>query len=205
MTYLGIEIDETLSWNKHIEILSKKLSRTNGILSKLRYFIPLQTLSSVYYALFHSHICYGSSVWCYTSKKNTEKIFKLQKKCLRLMTFSHYLTHSTPLFNSLKIMKVGDLIKSQILKLTYFFFNDKLPVQLSNFFQKNMSISSYNMRNDHVLLIPKTNTYKYGVNSLRHNAPLLWNEFVKRNGKKISAVSTSKFKKLLKKYFLQNY
>ena len=31
-TYLGIEIDENLSWNKQIETLAKKLSRTNGIL-----------------------------------------------------------------------------------------------------------------------------------------------------------------------------
>ena len=38
-TYLGIEIDENLSWNKQIETLAKKLSRTNGILSKLRYHV----------------------------------------------------------------------------------------------------------------------------------------------------------------------
>ena len=39
VTYLGIEIDENFSWNKQIEILAKKLSRTNGILSKLRYYV----------------------------------------------------------------------------------------------------------------------------------------------------------------------
>ena len=36
VTYLGIEIDENLSWNKQIETLAKKISRTNGILSRLR-------------------------------------------------------------------------------------------------------------------------------------------------------------------------
>ena len=41
--YLGIEIDETLSWNKQIKVLAKKLSRPNGILSKLRYYIPTKT------------------------------------------------------------------------------------------------------------------------------------------------------------------
>ena len=52
VTYLGIEIDETLSWNNQTEVLAKKLSRTNGILSKLRYYIPTETLISIYYSLF---------------------------------------------------------------------------------------------------------------------------------------------------------
>ena len=39
VTYLGIEIDENLSWNKQIEILAKKPSRANGILSKLSHFV----------------------------------------------------------------------------------------------------------------------------------------------------------------------
>ena len=50
--YLGIEIDKTLSWNNQIEVLAKKLSRTNGILSKVRYYIPTETLTSIYYSLF---------------------------------------------------------------------------------------------------------------------------------------------------------
>ena len=39
VTYLGIEIDENLSWNKQVEILAQKLSGTNGILSKLNYCV----------------------------------------------------------------------------------------------------------------------------------------------------------------------
>ena len=52
VTYLGIEIDETLSWNNQIEVLAKKVSRTKGILSKLRYYVPAQTLTSIRYSLF---------------------------------------------------------------------------------------------------------------------------------------------------------
>ena len=43
VTCLGIEIDETLSWNNHIEVLAKRFNRTNEILSKLRYYIPTET------------------------------------------------------------------------------------------------------------------------------------------------------------------
>ena len=63
VTCLGIEIDETLSWNNHIEVLAKRFSRTNEILSKLRYYIPTETLTTIYDSLFQSYILYGSTIW----------------------------------------------------------------------------------------------------------------------------------------------
>ena len=64
--YLGIFIDNNLSWDYNTIQLSIKLSRTNGILSKLRHFTPLSSLISVYYSLFYSHVTYGCSVWSLT-------------------------------------------------------------------------------------------------------------------------------------------
>ena len=66
VTYFGIEINENLSWNKQREILAKKLSRTNGILSKLRCYVSNKYLTSIYYSLFKSYIVYGSTVWPFT-------------------------------------------------------------------------------------------------------------------------------------------
>ena len=65
----GIEIDENLSWNKQIEIVVKKLSRTNSILSKLRYYVSKKTLTSIYYSLFQLYIVYSSTVWSFKSQK----------------------------------------------------------------------------------------------------------------------------------------
>ena len=45
--YLGIEIDKALSGNNQIDALAKKLCRTNRIFSKLRYYIPTQTFTSI--------------------------------------------------------------------------------------------------------------------------------------------------------------
>ena len=62
VTCLGIEIDKMLSWNNQIEVLAKKVRRTNRILYKLRYYIPTETLTSVYCSLFQLYILYGSTV-----------------------------------------------------------------------------------------------------------------------------------------------
>ena len=64
----------------HIHELSKKLSRANGILSKLRYNAPFPICLQVYYSIFYSHLIYGCNLWGLTTDENIEKIEILQKK-----------------------------------------------------------------------------------------------------------------------------
>ena len=55
--YLGLHLHKNLSWNVHINQLSKKLSRSNGILSKLRHVIPQKTINP-FIMHFFTRICY---------------------------------------------------------------------------------------------------------------------------------------------------
>ena len=72
-------IDKYLNWNHHIHEISKKLSRANGVLSKLRYNASLDTCLQVYYAIFSSHLTYSCNVWGLTSEENINKIEVLQR------------------------------------------------------------------------------------------------------------------------------
>ena len=54
--YLGILIDKVLSWNKQTDDICTKLARADGILSKLRHYVPKKTCPSVYFSLFYSHV-----------------------------------------------------------------------------------------------------------------------------------------------------
>ena len=85
--YLGVLIDSTLSWKHHVSNISKKISRSIGIMYKLRPFLPLKVLKNVYYSLVYSHIVYAIEVWGSTSKTEMNKILILQKKAMRLMTY----------------------------------------------------------------------------------------------------------------------
>ena len=69
MKYLGMYIDKFLNWNVHLEELGKKLSRGNGIISKLRYNVPQNICVQVYYAIFYSYLNIGCNVWSFTSEK----------------------------------------------------------------------------------------------------------------------------------------
>ena len=53
--YPGIYLDETLSGENHCIILANKLRRANGMLSKIRHYVPVEELKSIYYAIFSSH------------------------------------------------------------------------------------------------------------------------------------------------------
>ena len=62
--YLGIYLGSTLHPGKaHCDILVKKLKRANGMLCKIRHYVPPTELKSIYYAIFSSHMMYGAQIW----------------------------------------------------------------------------------------------------------------------------------------------
>ena len=58
LRYLAIKIDENLNWKVYIHDAPSILNRANGTLAKLRHFVNSEILSSVYFAMFHSHLNY---------------------------------------------------------------------------------------------------------------------------------------------------
>ena len=62
-TVLGVEIDENLSWKKHIENVVKKVTSGIGAMRRIRDFVDRETLSSIYNALIRPHFDYCSEVW----------------------------------------------------------------------------------------------------------------------------------------------
>ena len=57
--YLGVLIDYRLSWNNQIDVILLKISKTIGLLSKLRHFVPSHTLISIYHSLVAPYLHYG--------------------------------------------------------------------------------------------------------------------------------------------------
>jgi hypothetical protein len=77
--YLGIYIDQNLTWKSHINYISKKISKSVGIISKLRH-VDLPTLKQVYYSLVYPYLQYGISVWGNTYKTRLSRLNKLNSK-----------------------------------------------------------------------------------------------------------------------------
>ena len=104
----------------------KRLSRANGMLSKLRHYVSLDILLSLYYSLFHSHLSYAANVWALNTNA-TNSVLLLQKKAVRLMTFSKFNSHSLPLFTQLRILPFQDFVKFLNIIFLFNLLNKNLP------------------------------------------------------------------------------
>ena len=122
VSYLGMTIDENLDWDLQLSKLYHKLSRTVGILSKLRYYLSFKTLLSVYYALFESHINYCIQCLGHVNQASLEKIEKLQKKAIRIIHFKGPRDHTKALFINSRILPVKKLIKVKNCLFAFDFF-----------------------------------------------------------------------------------
>ena len=132
--YLGVIIDNTLYWNFHLESPRVKLARANGTISKLRHFVPEKTCVNIYYSLMYSHLLNGYLVWNQLPKQSHEILFRLEKKCVRIISFADFNAPSTPLFDTLKILKLNDIFLSQTLIFINDFLNRKIARCFINFF-----------------------------------------------------------------------
>ena len=99
--YLGIEVDETLSWQTQVDTMVKKVSAGLGVLKKVRDLVPRQTLVRIYEALVLAYFDYCSEVWGSLGKRLSNRLQKLQSRAARIITFSGYEHRSTDDLNDL--------------------------------------------------------------------------------------------------------
>ena len=110
VNYLGVLIDSQLNWWHHQEKVAKSLRQTNGVLSRIRYYLPNVILKKVYFALFHS-IAIAIQVWGQSLAYNF-RIARLQKSAIRLISFSSLQAASRPIFKELNILPIPSTIFS---------------------------------------------------------------------------------------------
>ena len=147
--FLGILMDEHLNWKYHITKLSKKLSRTCGMLFKIRKLLPINILINVYNSLFMSFLQYGIVVWGLTFASYTNCIAKIQKKAIRIISHQSYISHSLPIFQELRLLRISDIIQLKLLTFVYETINNSIPSCFHEFFNHNSSVHNYNTRQSH--------------------------------------------------------
>src|SRR6218665_2650807 len=59
--FLGLYIDEHLTWNEHIKVTSNKIAKNIGIIRKTSFLFPSSFLTSLYYTLFYPFLLYGNN------------------------------------------------------------------------------------------------------------------------------------------------
>ena len=106
--YLGVEIDNVLSWNLQTDSISKKLVFIISRLSRLKPVLPSQMLMYFYTSIIQPKIDYAISIWGYTTAHNINKVQRLQNRAARILTgnFDYVNTRGIDLVKNLGMMNV---------------------------------------------------------------------------------------------------
>ena len=107
--YLGIFLDSNLPWKYHVDYLCQKISKTLGIIAKLRHFVPRHVLLTTYYSLISPYLNYGICTWGQCAKTYLCKLLVLQKRAHRLIFFTKPREHALPLFVETKQLPISFL------------------------------------------------------------------------------------------------
>ena len=138
--FLGITINDNMTWKDHVDVICGKITRVIGFLNRLKHFLLLSVKLCLYNSLILPHINYGLLLWGHSC----DRILKLQKKAVRIITLSKYNSHTDPIFKSLKLLKVHDIFVLFQLKFYHKYVNDVIP----NYFL-NLSLAMNNERHDY--------------------------------------------------------
>ena len=196
--FLGIWMDEQLNWKYHITYIANKISKVIGILKKVRQSVNSNVLLSLYYALVHPYYTYCNVTWASNYKSNLDSLVKLQKKILRIMSFSVFDAHTDPLFQRYGIMKF-DIINNYLTCIFMFkIMNGMFPTIFRNIFVLNSNIHSYSTRQRHNLFTFACGSV-FTSFSIRHHGTKMWNQ-LPLNLRQI--MSFPLFKQKLRKLYL---
>ena len=116
------------------------MSRSIGILSKLKPYLSAKNFLSLYYTIFHSHLQYGLITWSSTFKTYLKKLSTLQNKTVKIFGGGNYCDRATPFYSELHILELFDMV---FLEKALFMFKFKmkiLPVQFCNCCMKTCQV-----------------------------------------------------------------
>ena len=196
--FLGVIIDNELSWEPQLEKLNAKLSSSIAVIKRIMKFIPKSEYKKLYDSLFKSHLSYCISSWGGVTPYRLSKLFTIQKRCVRLLfgekpTYDHaeyfstcartrtYTEHiamknyslenTKPIFNEEKIMSIYNLYAQHTFIELFKILKEHQPISLSNLFQLSHRSTS------RVIIICKT-TNELTKHNFVHKSSIIWNTLI---------------------------
>jgi hypothetical protein len=148
--FLEININNTLSWKTHIEVMLPKLCSACFAMKSVKPLASQQMLKIIYYSYFHSIMSYGVIFWGHSSLGI--KVFRLQKRIIRIMTGSRNRDSCRKLFTSMEVLPLPSL---------YIFLFLRFVIKNKDLFTTNNEFHNLCTRQHHTFHQPSVNLKKY--------------------------------------------
>ena len=199
--YLGLHIDNSLTWKCQIENIKGKVSRAIGLLKYCKNFVSMETLNDIYRSIVEPHLNYCCSVWGCSGITRIESPQKLQNRAARIVTGSSYDAPSVPLRKELGWLSVKEMIVKETSTMMYKSLNDLAPQYLSDLFARLSDFHTRELRNTkNDLAVPLMRTVS-GQKAFSYRGTKVWNKF---NNNIKEAPSVYSFKSRLRQLGYEN-
>ena len=162
--FLGVLIDQHLSWKPHIDFVSKKISKSVGIIAKARFYLSSQTLMTLYYSLEYPFLTYCNVAWSSAYCSNLNCIQLLQKRIVRLITKAHHYlanTSTAPLFSQLKVLDIFSISSFSVATFMYSYHHNLLPGSFRDLFLNSNKKSNKIWNSLPISLISSPSTFLF--------------------------------------------
>lgn len=192
---LGVELDEHLTWEVHVNAICKKVGAGIGLLKRTKPFVPNETLHTIYKALIQPYFDYCSPLWDNCGVLLREKLQRFQNRAARVLTGANYDINSSQLLERLNWKNLETTFRFNKAVLVYNILNNGTAPCLREFFSaRSDNHNDYNLRNyDTDLSIPKPKK-EFLKRSFRYSGAVLWNSL---SNEAKSAQSIYSFKRLI--------
>ena len=157
---LGVYLDNQLNWKLHTTILFNKIQSNKYLLSISKNLLNEQSLRSIYFAHIYSHLNYSLVTWgSMISNSDKEKLYKVQKSCIRILGCKKKRKNINYIFMDLQILPFPEMIKLELCKYGYKIFKKLLPAPLIKlaYDRGGQKTHCYNTRNKH---LPNVQSHK---------------------------------------------
>ena len=181
--YLGVTIDEKLKFNEHIKEVNAKVSRSIGVIYRIRDFLPSCILLKLYNSIIYPYIFYCNSIWGGTYQVHLQRLTILQKRSIRLINNADYLAHTNELFIRSKVLKL-----KEVHKLCCAIYLYKRPTLRDNFVRTHLHDTRFRSN-----LLPEHQRLSVCQHSINFVGPHIWNE-IPTSVKDSISLSSFKFK-----------
>ncbi len=171
-------IDKNLNWNYHVDKMCSKLSRRLGILRRVKFNLPKETLYMLYNSIVLPLFDYGDVVYGNCSAITLKGLQVLQNRGARMLLDCHYRTYSVIMLSELKLLNIKDRLNFHKICLVYKYRNGLVPQYLAEIFSnvrdKHEHHTRAQTRQNLTLVKPKNNQLK---RSFKYSSALNWNNF----------------------------
>ena len=171
ITILGVEIDNKLNFESHINEICNKTSKQINALKRMKHFLDRTCKNIIYNSYISSNFNYCPIVWMFTGKINLEKIEKTNKRALRYVA-NNYEAEYDDMCQDQKVLNIHKRCIKTVAIQMYKIKHQLVPIYVQELFRRRESC--YNIRDNDLFEIPCFKTVKYGKKSFRYFGAKLW-------------------------------